>query len=357
KSVTKPDRTVTVTSPIISFLQGVDLLGVDLLEELLNDAALWGSNDGVASELWRNFASRLSDTRTCPTNPKKIIEKLKEATPATSSSQIAQDIITQCYGALVLAKWFHSSGEATWDLLDSSSSTGTHEKFLLDTKVQLGGEEHSLGAIISLMWDDFHKQSHDLREETLGKWINSSTYLQRYLITAHGHVSGSEKDTQNLLPQSMPSWRATVFGERHKQQDQIDDANLDTSRNDLLTTFKDFQDRTASTSSIKDKVLIREQYLPKICGILLKGVGDTQRPINDITLWDYVSEIAALYKAALAQRVLQDKWLATDRIRWRLLAISFDGLGFWGQAHHIPDLLARREAVRKGLDAVRALLE
>ncbi len=356
KSVTKPDRTVTFTYSSISSKKGVPLLNT-----LLNDSTLWGDAAEVARQLLEN-TPRSWRSGSPPTNPKTIIERLKEAIPTGSDPQQAEEIITRCYGPLALAKWFHDLDDPTWKLLDGSSDTsaGTHEQFLLDTKVCIGNEEHTLGAIISLMWDDFHERSNDLRRETLEGWIGSSTHLQRYLITVHGHVSGSEKEkvsSQGHSRQSMPPWRATVFGERHSQQDQIDSADLDTSRNALLTAFKEFHDKTQAATSAEDKVSIRKKYLPQIQDFLLKGLGDTQRPINDITLWDYVREIAALYKSALAQRVLQDSWLATDRIRWRLLAISYHGLDFWGQAHHIPDLLARREAVQQGLDAVRDLLE
>ncbi len=85
--------------------------------------------------------------------------------------------------------------------------------------------------------------------------------------------------------------------------------------------------------------------------------GDTRRPTNEITLWEWGHTVGALYKAALAGALLGYQPDNPNDLRWRLLSVRFDGLSFFAQGHYIPDLLARQELLADGLDRVRELLE
>lgn len=93
------------------------------------------------------------------------------------------------------------------------------------------------------------------------------------------------------------------------------------------------------------------------------ALGDTRRPINEVTLWDWAHIVAALYKAALAGALLQQQNTATPSLpdpkslKWRLLALRFDGSRVVDRSPNIQALLARREWVKEGLDKVRRLLE
>lgn len=89
----------------------------------------------------------------------------------------------------------------------------------------------------------------------------------------------------------------------------------------------------------------------------LQALGETRRPANDVTLWDHCYSVASLYKAALAKVLIEEKWTAPKDIHWRILRVSFDGFGFWAQAHHVTDMLGRREAIADALDRVREALE
>ncbi|MGI9057473.1 MAG: CRISPR-associated protein Csx11 [Ktedonobacteraceae bacterium] len=96
------------------------------------------------------------------------------------------------------------------------------------------------------------------------------------------------------------------------------------------------------------------------------AVADTRRPINDVTLWNWGSITAALFKAALAGVLLENQdeqnsdkvsKKEPEQIQWDLLSIRFNGLDFFTRANRIPDLLAYKELVESGLDNVRLLLE
>ncbi|PLS67404.1 MAG: hypothetical protein CV045_13800, partial [Cyanobacteria bacterium M5B4] len=168
----------------------------------------------------------------------------------------------------------------------------------------------------------------------------------RLIHIAHDAASGGEKQyVGGIMPQTRSGSPEAVYGtSAYGREAQIELPVLDTKRKSLIECVLN------SAKCYRGQYSDAEQALRT-------GLGDTRRPINDVSLWDLSAATAALFKAAAAAAVLTGSIPSVANARWRLLAISFDGLGFWGQAHHIPDLLARREAVRKGLDAVRALLE
>lgn len=105
-------------------------------------------------------------------------------------------------------------------------------------------------------------------------------------------------------------------------------------------------------------VSIRESFRSKVESAFLNAPGDTRRPINEVTLWDWSSAVAALYKAALAGALLMgSQGPEPDKLHWRLLAVRFDSAKVLEQVAGLPALLARRKWLQDGLDRVRELLE
>lgn len=86
------------------------------------------------------------------------------------------------------------------------------------------------------------------------------------------------------------------------------------------------------------------------------AAGDTQRPINEVTLWEWGAATAAFWKAIASRYVLENK-VTENNLKWRILAVRFDGLGFLEQSLVIGDLLGRRAAIQASLNCVRKLLE
>jgi hypothetical protein len=85
--------------------------------------------------------------------------------------------------------------------------------------------------------------------------------------------------------------------------------------------------------------------------------GDTRRPINEVTLWDWSSIVAALYKAELARCVLTNQQRKPSDVSWRLLSIRVDGLQYLLSVSRIPDVLARRKLLTDALNRVQTLIE
>ena len=110
-----------------------------------------------------------------------------------------------------------------------------------------------------------------------------------------------------------------------------------------------------------DKLRERSDFQEAVRSAFGGALGDTRRPLNEVTLWDWSHIVAALYKAALAGALLQHQETATlpapKSLKWRLLTLRFDGSRVVDRSPDIQALLARREWVEKGLDKVKRLLE
>jgi hypothetical protein len=141
---------------------------------------------------------------------------------------------------------------------------------------------------------------------------------------------------------------ATVFGHEH----QIDTAALKSARESLLASVQQGK---------------RNEYLRDARRLMTLALAETRRPLNDITLWDVSSAVAAFFKAALAKMLLEAKWTEPytydannnrkAHLKWRVLRIALDGPGFYQSVARLPDLLARKEIIDHSLNAVRRLLE
>lgn len=182
-------------------------------------------------------------------------------------------------------------------------------------------------------WDDPTKASN-----VIIKVIYSSSIVTNLLHIAHDAASGGEKqDSSNSTTQQTNKLLvSSAFG----YEKGIELAELDEKRQKLLDAL------ITSDTNLKEIVQSALKY----------GLGDTQRPINDITLWDLSFGTASFFKASVVAALLTGTgYSASDN--YRFLHVSFDGLNFWSHAHHITDMLGRREALTQGLDAVKQLLE
>lgn len=99
----------------------------------------------------------------------------------------------------------------------------------------------------------------------------------------------------------------------------------------------------------------RQEWLREMQTLMECGVGDTRRPTNEVTLWDWGYTVACMTKAALPSIILRGTDLTN--LAWRVLSVNVDLLGLYARAHKITDLLGTRKAVEIALDNVKRLLE
>jgi hypothetical protein len=227
----------------------------------------------------------------------------------------------------------------------------------------------SLGGLLSLFWDDFFEKpqldsyvpgsdadpdySRTPRSDiVLNNGVNMD--LPRLLILSHGEASGHEKkgiDETGLVEVTpeKTEWKglflATAFGyEAHSPQ------------------WREWQDWRANIIGAVENVwrtpvTERRAFVEMIRDYLSDGLGDTHRPINEISLWDYSASIAALFKSAIAKAIIEGSIPHLMEMRWRFLSVRLDGLRFLLQVHRASDLIARRDLLAEAFNTVKELLE
>lgn len=99
------------------------------------------------------------------------------------------------------------------------------------------------------------------------------------------------------------------------------------------------------------------KFLKILEPIFKEAWGDTRCPINEVTLWDWSSIVAALYKAEIARCVLTCEQRKPKDIKWRLLSIRTNGLEYLLSAPSIPDIKVRQELLKDAWNKVLDLLE
>jgi hypothetical protein len=96
----------------------------------------------------------------------------------------------------------------------------------------------------------------------------------------------------------------------------------------------------------------RANVLAAIRGVFSNAWGDTRRPVNEVTLWDWGWAVSSLYKSLVAEQLLK-----RGHSHWHLLRVNFDVLGLYAKAVKIADLLGYQRAVDEACAAVKKLVE
>ncbi|HPC93118.1 MAG TPA: CRISPR-associated protein Csx11, partial [Myxococcota bacterium] len=100
----------------------------------------------------------------------------------------------------------------------------------------------------------------------------------------------------------------------------------------------------------------RSTFIPSMRKSFKQALGDTRRPVNEVTLADWSETVATLYKSALAGGLLGIK-PDPDALHWRLLCVNFDVLGLYAKAIKIADLLGYQRVVDQTCAVVKQLVE
>jgi len=177
-----------------------------------------------------------------------------------------------------------------------------------------------------------------------------------------------EKGRPRIISHASQPWPLRVLGKCHAV------AHVEKELEDHETSTKQPKDETrlCSAFGIEDNSVSnltsllsglpftsmqdRDEFVPHVERIFDNALGDTRRPVNEVTLADWSGAVAALYKSALAGALLGIK-PDPDDLRWRLLRVNFDVLGHYAKAIKIADLLGYQRAVEQACDEARQLVE
>jgi hypothetical protein len=195
---------------------------------------------------------------------------------------------------------------------------------------------YRVGDLVEFQRSDWYKNN------LLGSLVGAeSSHLTHLLQISHHSASGAEKgrvESQQVWPAVCLS---SVFGhEARLAPERFGDA------------------RGALGASAQTPEFNRSAFIQVANTQLRKGIGETKRSLNDVSLWDLSSATAAFFKAAAAKCILDGKWPASqEAFSWRFLRVAVDGPGFYGRVARIPDLLIRKKLLEELLDEIQELLE
>jgi CRISPR-associated Csx11 family protein len=194
--------------------------------------------------------------------------------------------------------------------------------------------------------------------------------LLQILVDAHGRGSGTDKGflkKEVYQKQDADVYLSTAFG---FEEGPIDLDDLERKRDELYLFLKD------KLHDLKKKLTDpnisytarqwhdwRKPFIERLQHDFAATVGDTRRPINDVSLWDQTASTAAFFKASLAEILLTGSWrdpLAKDqkdKFKWRILRVGLDSLSFLQNSHRIGDLLERQKLIQDVMDKIKYLIE
>ena len=233
-------------------------------------------------------------------------------------------------------------------------------------------EKWPLGSLLTLMWEDWFDKPNISSYEPgsssdpdyqrtpksdLKLKNNLSMDLPLLLLLSHGEVSGQEKRGLNSDgryvevasyqvkpdPKLGTLRKSTVFG----YEAELNWKKWVIHRKFIIDFMLKYWDVPINLYKS-----INRLFLP-----LCNALGDTQRPINEISLWDYSSSVAALFKSAVARAILSGEIPKPSNMYWRLLSVRFNAMKFIFQAQSVADLIARKRLVNEIYDIIKHLFE
>ena len=195
--------------------------------------------------------------------------------------------------------------------------------------------------------------------------------LLKILAAAHDISGAEEKDLpwqQNDPKQKkkQPDKNNTFCASAYGIEKIIDINNLTHLRNSLANDLAPILENIKNNYSTCNINWWYDNY-PEIINSFRNAyrstVGDTQRPVNDVTLWDAASLAASLFKSALAKMILEG-WIEpihtnnnSTVIQWKILRINVDSLGIMEKGIKVGDILGYGKAINGSLKKCKNIIE
>ncbi|MGH8072174.1 MAG: hypothetical protein ACRERE_44470, partial [Candidatus Entotheonellia bacterium] len=208
----------------------------------------------------------------------------------------------------------------------------------------------------------------------LYKEANSSYWIERIfpggarllhlLNRAHDATSGSDKEgsdkqDQNIWakPQPVDSlFRVTPMGWEEPAPTLTDVDNLRAQVGKVLANFLNLP---ASPFPI-------QAFASELRRHLASALADTQRPVNDISVWDMGRTGAAFLKTAAAAYILTGRPMSHDdlsgrgvhnKLFWRVLSCQLNGIDYLERALSVAEVRTRHRLLTERLNHLRDTLE
>jgi CRISPR-associated Csx11 family protein len=194
---------------------------------------------------------------------------------------------------------------------------------------------------------------------------NGPRGLCRILADAHGITSGIDKGLagkgETGRQRKNYTFRATAFG-WEREIELLGSVNLSNVEKERIKEVKKILFR--EIKKILKNVMISKDisyndykvFIELIKQYYSKTIGETRRPINEISLYDYAYIIASLVKSNLAKMVI-DGWEPKGKSKWRILRINIDVLGLLSKGLKIGDILGYKNELDEVYEEIKKIIE
>lgn len=209
----------------------------------------------------------------------------------------------------------------------------------------------------------YKKTDHQFNIFNIEKVFPEKGSLLTHLMSrAHGAASGGEKHCIALEKQEQKDnlWLATPFGWERPAKGCESGAKGGAAIDELRL----FVEGIINCQLTDSKTFSLEQFSQVLRPAFEQALADTQRPINDISVWD-IGQSGAAFLLALAVGLIEhgqpinhgflDKDHTKDVLKWRVLRIGINGLAYLEQAARMADVRVRRDLLEKALNRARRI--
>jgi hypothetical protein len=226
------------------------------------------------------------------------------------------------------------------------------KRTLAQTRINVLNEEYTLAELIMLGMPEFASSQN--RSQLLD---GKAGWLAALLGVCHSeaHVDKEEPKSNVGVQKSPNVFSSSAFGYEYQ--------------NFILGDQQISLDARLAALKLPNKnQLVLPLTRTLIARLMEYGLGDTRRPINEVSLADWSGMVAALFKSALAGAVLENKrpeirgWDQNKKgidhdLHWRILRINIDCLGLYAKAIKISDLLGYQDVIEKAYEEIKRLVE
>ncbi|WP_048203263.1 CRISPR-associated protein Csx11 [Methanocaldococcus infernus] len=169
--------------------------------------------------------------------------------------------------------------------------------------------------------------------------------------------SGIDKGSPNKQLEP-PLWLSNAFGSYKRI---IDSDYFDCKRRCFFDALNNFLEGTGNKQNQRWNE-IREFIFDYIKEWYSKLLSDSRFPINDVSLWDQAYMTASMFKAVLAQLVMDNSKLEKymnnpSSIKWRILGIQYDKLGLAEKGLKVAHIQFYRKLAEEIDNEIKNLLE
>jgi len=197
-------------------------------------------------------------------------------------------------------------------------------------------------------------------------WKDGPKGLCRILADAHGIVSAIDKALAGRAKSGKQrkeyTFRATAFGYEKEIElfgsvnlDKVDDEKVKKIKKEFFQELKKILENIGNSKKItyddyKNFVKLIKKYYSKT-------IGETRRPINEISLYDYAYTIASLVKSNLAKMIIDGWHEPRGKSYWRILKVNLNVIELLSKGLKVGDIFGYRKEIEDLYEKIKEIIE